>query len=229
MSNDSPIWTPARHPLGRFLRELVTGTRPPMDGSWQRVTPWAPHIQGILAFPGHAILAVSYDHTEGELTDLGVDGWGGAHDPRVITALAKNGWIDTLDALFLGVGHGDGTGSDTLTARPDLAHHPRVEHAKRNRSEVQIFGSKDTTDASVVVLSRGVGGLREISFELDPARRGQGQGTALVEAALHSVPDNELVVACAAPSNIPAVQCLRAAGMRPYGTVQLFSDRPEHR
>lgn len=231
MSNDSPIWTPARHPLARFLRELVTGTRAPYDGGWMRVTPWAPHIQGILAFPGHAILAVSYDHSENALTELGVDGFGGAHHPRVITTLAKNGWIDTLDMLLLGAGRGNGSddGGGQLVARPDLAHHPRVEHAKRIRSEIQVYGSPDPAVHDVVVLARGIGGLREISIELDPGHRGQGRGTRLIEAALHSVPENELVVVCVAPANLPALRCAQKAGMRPYGTVQLFTDRPERR
>lgn len=229
MSNDSPIWTPARHPLARFLRELVTGTRPPQDGGWTRVTPWAPQIQGILAFPGHAILAVSYDHTDAQLTDLGVDGWGGAHDPRVVTTLAKNGYIDTLDLLLLGVGRGQGDVSDRLVSRSDLSHHPRVEHARRTRSEVQVFGSADPSVQDVVVLARGIGGLREISVEVDPAGRGQGRGVELVEAALHSVPENELVAACATPANLPAVRTLQKAGMQEYGTVQLFTDRAERR
>lgn len=229
MSNDSPIWTPARHPLARFLRELVTGTRPPMDGGWMRVTPWVPHIQGILSFPGHAILAVSYDHTENDLTELGVDGWGGAHDPRVVTTLAKNGWIDTLDVLFLGPGAGEQTGGDHLVMRSDLAKHPLAEHAKRVRSEVQVYGSADPAREDVVVLARGVGGLREISFELDPRHRGQRRGVELVRAALHCVPENELVAACAAPANLPSTKSLVRAGLAPYGTIQLFTDRPERR
>ncbi|WP_312717989.1 GNAT family protein [Mobilicoccus sp.] len=229
MSNESPIWTPARHPLARFLRGLVTGTRPPMDGGWMRVTPWVPHIQGILSFPGHAILAVSYDHTENDLAELGVDGWGGAHDPRVVTALAKNGWIDTLDLLMLGPGGGEASAGDHLVMRSDLARHPLVEHARRVRSEVQVFGSADPAVEDVVVLARGIGGLREISFALDPRHRGQGKGTALVQAALHSVPENELIAACVAPANLPSWRCLERAGMKPYGTVQLFTDRPERR
>ena len=229
MSNDSPIWTPARHPLARFLRELVTGTRPPVDGGWMRVTPWVPHVQGILSFHGHAILAVSYDHTENDLTALGVDGWGGAHDPRVVTALAKNGWIDTLDLLFLGPGAGERHGGESLVMRSDLGRHPIVEHARRVRSEVQVYGSADPAVEDVVVLARGVGGLREISFELDPRHRGRGRGVELVRAALHCVPENELVAACAPPANLPCTTTLTRAGLAPYGTIQLFTDRPERR
>lgn len=35
------------------------------------------------------------------LVSLGADGFGGAHDPRLITALAgPGGWIDSLDILM---------------------------------------------------------------------------------------------------------------------------------
>ncbi len=229
MPNESPIWTPARHPLARFLREMAGGTRPPVDGEWMRVTPWVPHIQGILSFPGHAILAVSYDHTEVALTELGVDAWGGAHHPRVITTLAKNGWIDTLDLLFLGAGLGEQGGAGNLVMRSDLARHPIAEHAKRVRTEVQVYGQADPSVEDVVVLARGVGGLREISFELDPRHRGRGKASALIKAALHCIPENELVVACAAPANTPSWRALERAGMKAHGTIQLFTDRPERR
>ncbi|WP_168581546.1 GNAT family protein [Gephyromycinifex aptenodytis] len=229
MTTDSPIWTPARHPLARFLRELATGNRPPTDGGWLRVTPWAPHVQGILSFPGHAVLAVSYDHTEVELSDLGVDGCGGAHHPRVVTALAKDGWIDSLDLLFLGAGLGEQPGTEPLVTRHDLARIPLVEHARRVCSEVQVFGRPDPGSEDVVVLSRGIGGLRELFFHLAPQRRGHGHGVELVRAALRAVPENELVVACSAPANRPAVLTLERAGLAPVGSVQLFSDRPERR
>lgn len=229
MSTDSPLWTPARHPLARFLRELAAGNRPPADGGWMRVTPWVPHVQGILTFPGHAILAVSYDHTEVELAELGVDGYGGAHHPAVVTTLAKNGWIDTLDTMFLGAGLGEQPGTDHLVTRNDLGRHPLVEHARRVHTEVQVFGRSDPGCDDVVILSRGVGGLREISFTVAEPGRGRGQGVGLVQAALRSVPENELVVACATPSSLPCVKTLERAGMTPVGTIQLFSDRPERR
>ncbi|WP_040161573.1 GNAT family N-acetyltransferase [Mobilicoccus massiliensis] len=229
MSNDSPIWTPARHPLARFLRELATGTRPTADGGWMRVTPWVPHVQAILSFPGHSILAVSYDWTENQLSELGVDGYDGAHDPRVVTTLAKDGWIDTLDMLFLGSGRGEQPGEPRLVARPDLARHDFVEYTHRGHTEVQVFGSPDPDSEDLVVLSRGVGGLREICVRLAAEHRGRGRGTELVEAALRSVPEDELVVACVAPYNVPAIRSLERAGMSHHGTIQLFTDRPERR
>ncbi|MDO5628200.1 MAG: N-acetyltransferase [Mobilicoccus sp.] len=229
MTTASTLWTPARHPLARFLRDLASGNRPPEDGGWTRVTPWVPHVQGILSFPGRAVLAVSYDWTENQLSELGVDGWDGAHDPRIITTLAKEGWIDTLDMLFLGAGRGDTPGGLELVSRPDLAKHHFVEHARRGHSETQVFGTTDPSSEDMVVLSRGVGGLREIAVRLAPENRGKGRGTAMFEAALRSVPENELVAACVAPYSVAAAVCLSRVGLRHVGSIQLFTDRPERR
>lgn len=62
--------------------------------------PWRPGLEAIISFTGHAVFAVAADITDHRLASLGADGFGGAHDPRLITALAgPDGWIDCLDML----------------------------------------------------------------------------------------------------------------------------------
>jgi hypothetical protein len=64
------------------------------------VPPWRPGVEAIVAFTGHAVLAVAPDIPDQLLVSLSVDGFGGAHDPRLITALVgPGGWIDSLDTL----------------------------------------------------------------------------------------------------------------------------------
>ena len=229
MTTDSPAWTPARHPLARLLREVASGRHPPQDGEWMRVSPWSPHLQAIISFTGHAVLAVSYDTSDARLQDLGVGGWGGVHSPRVICELAGScGWIDSLDVLLLALGRGAPAGDQPLVARPDLVRHPRAAHAKRVRQDVQVLGRRqDRPD--VVTLSRGVAGLREIGVEVEPDRRGRGNGTELVSMALDCIPEHEVVAATVAPGNAAGVRACLRAGFTPVGSIQLFSNRPEQR
>ncbi len=74
----------------------------------------------------------------------------------------------------------------------------------------------------MAVLGSGVGGLTELSLELEPGRRGWGEGAALVAAALAWVPAGELVVAAVAPGNAASLRALLAAGFVPVGSLQLF-------
>ena len=60
MTVDSPLGTPARHPLARLLREVAAGDFPAADGSWIRVSPWSPSIQGILLVTTFFVLIVGF-------------------------------------------------------------------------------------------------------------------------------------------------------------------------
>lgn len=214
------------HPLAALIRSAAAGSYPVPDGGWQRVPPWREGVEAVVAFTGHAVLAVGDRLSDVSLAKLGVDGFGGAHHPAVIAALAAGGWIDSLDGLLVGIGTADteprGTGG-ALVARPDLAEHPRVSFARRLRTDLQVLGRADPTDASVVVLGRGIAGLTELSFELDRARRGAGGGTALVRAGLAAVPAGEAVVAACAPGNAASLRALLRAGLIPVASVQLYT------
>ena len=199
--------------LAAAVRAAADGRFPPADGGWTRVRPWRPGLEAVVAFTGHAFLAV-----DGPLPDVPVDGFGGAHDPRLVAALAgPDGWVDSLDALLVARGRG---GPEALVPRPDLGGHPRVEHARAKRTGLRVLGR--ATGSDVAVLARGVAGLTELSMELEPARRGGGAGRALVADALRSVPAGEVVVACVAPGNAASLRAVLAAGFVPVGSLQLF-------
>jgi len=107
--------------------------------------------------------------------------------------------------------------------RPDLAAHPRVAFAARIRDRPRAMGYADPARSDLAVISSGIGGLTEISFELEPGRRGSGAGTGLVRDALGAVRAGEIAVAAVAPGNAASVRALLAAGFLPVGSVQLFS------
>lgn len=230
MTVDSPLWTPARHPLARLLREVAAGAFPPADGGWIRVSPWSQSVQGILAFTGRAVLAVSYDISDARLQDQGVDGWGGAHDPRLVCELAgPNGWIDSLGVLMLCAGRGAQDGQPALVSRPDLTKHPHVEYARRVRTNVQVLGRSDPARHDFITLGHGVAGLREISLEVVDSMPGKGTAPELLDMALAAVPEHEVVAASAPPGNAATLRAFLRAGFTPVGGLQLFSTRAERR
>ncbi len=155
----------------------------------------------------------------------GVNGLGGAHDPRVIVVLAgPDAWIDSQDVLLTGRGSGAapaGAGL-RLVERPDLAAHHRALFAARIRDRPRVLGYPDRRRSAVVVFSGGLAGLTEIGFELEPERRGSGGGPGLIRDALSSLPAGQLVVAAVAPGNAASLRAAMTAGFSPIGSMQLF-------
>ena len=234
---------PLMHPLAVLVTDAAAGRFPPVDGGWQRVPPWRPGLEGIVAFTGHAVLALAADVTDQRLAGFGVNGLGGAHDPRLIAALAgPDGWIASLDVLLAGGGTGQpgaagpaGAGPASagpasagprLMDRPDLAAHPRVQFAAQIRDQPRILGYPDLRRSALAVVSRGLGGLTELSFELEPQRRGTGSGATLISDALSTIPAGQLVIAAIAPGNAASLRAALTAGFVPLGSTQLFRRRP---
>ena len=211
---------PTPHPLTALLVGAAGGRFPPADGRWRRVPPWRPGLEAVLACTGHAVLAVDDDRDDDRLRALGVDGTGGAHHPRVVSALAgAGGWIDSLDAVL--VARGTARGSP-LVERADLRDHPRVAFATALRDDVRVLGPPDGGRSAVAVLGTSIAGLTELSFEVEPGHRGRGAGAALVAAALDAVPAGEPVLSAVAPGNAASLRALLRAGATPVGSVQLF-------
>ena len=211
------------HPLAGLIAGAAAGRFPGQDGGWHRVPPWRPGLEAVISFTAHAVFAMAPDITDTRLAALGADGFGGAHDPRLITALAgPDGWIDVLDMLMAGRGTGQAGVAPRLVGRPDLATHPRAQFAARIRSNPQVLGYPDPRRSAVAIISRGIAGLTELSFELEPGWRRQGGGAGLAADALGVVPAGQLVVAAVAPGNAASVRALLSAGFVPLGSLQLF-------
>ena len=219
--------------LAALLTASLAGRFPPVDGGWDRVPPWKPGVEAVVAFTGHAFLAVEDDVADETLVRLGVDGYGGAHRPRLVHTLAgEDGWVDALDAVLVAhggpppgvVGTGSGgrtAGSQTvaLTPRPDLLDHPRTAYARGIRDDVVTLGRPEGTP-SLVTLGRGLGGLPEIGIETHP--RDAGLAVAMIRAALARCEPGSCVVAAVAPGNARALRTFLRAGFTPVASVQLF-------
>jgi hypothetical protein len=213
----------AEHPLAGLLTAAAAGRFPDPDGGWRRVPPWRAGLEAVISFTGHAVFAVAHDIPDHRLAALGANGFGGAHDPRLITALAgPEGWIDCLDMLMAGRGTRRAGAPPPLIGRPDLATHPRAEFAARIRSHPQVLGYPDPDRSALAIISQGIAGLTELSFELEPGRRGRGGGSQLAADALAAVSAGQLAVAAVALGNAASVRALLSAGFVPLGSVQLF-------
>jgi hypothetical protein len=212
------------HPLAAMITGVAEGRFPPADGGWHRVPPWREGLEGVVSFTAHSVLAVGPDVPDSRLAELGADGLGGADHPRLVTALAgPGGWIDCLDMVLATHGTaGPGAAGEELVDRADLAGHQRAQFAARIRDRRRVLGYTDRGRSALAVLSTGLAGLTELSFELEPGRRGGGRAVALIRAALSCVPHGEVVVAAAAPGNVASVRALLAAGFTPAGSIQLW-------
>ncbi len=203
-------------------REVVLrawrGPRLPADGSWSRMRPWRPDLYAVVSVNAHAAVGAPESVTDAVLSAWGVDGFGGAHDPRVMTRLAgEGGWVDVLDAILVA----PGTGHGPLVPRPDLANHPRAVHARAIRDSVGVFGWPDRDDV-VVTLGDSFDGLPVVSYEISPGARGSGLGSRTVAATRGLVAAGQPVVALVSPGNTPSLRAALRAGFEPVGSVQLY-------
>ena len=213
----------AEHPLAGLIAAAAAGQFPDPDGGWERVPPWRPGLEAVFSFTAHAVFAVAPDISDQRIALLGADGFGGAHDPRLIAALAgPAGWIDSLDMLLAGRGTGRPGAPPRLVDRPDLAAHPRARFAAGIRDEPRVLGYPDRSRSALVTVCRGIAGLTELSFEIEAARRGQGGGARLAADALSVLPEGQVALAAVAPGNAASMRALLSAGFVPLGSFQLF-------
>jgi hypothetical protein len=213
--------------LADVLRDAAQGVYPRDDGGWERAGLWRRGVEAVVAFTGHAYLALADDLADVELDAMGVDGFGGAHHPHVAERIRGTGWADSLDVLLLRpspVAPGAGQ-APTLVPRADLAGHPRVVAAARVRTGIEVLGLPARRSRSVVTVANGLGGLPEIGLEA----HGEQSGGELLAAALrwcaeHLGPQTPLLAAVA-PGNARSLRAFLRGGFLPLGSVQLF--RPQ--
>jgi len=206
---------------GPSMRELLDdaahGRFPAVDGGWTCISPWRSDVGAIVAFTGHAYIAVPSELAPA-LERLEIDGYGGAHAPSVVSTLAgPDGWIDSLDVVLVLGAAGRQRSSMRLIERHDLADHPRAVFARRVRDEVVVLGS-ELADESVLTLSRGLGGLPEIGIETN----GRTDAVEMILAGAALAPSGATITASVAPGNARALRTFLKAGFCPVASVQLF-------
>ena len=206
--------------LLRLLEDAARGSPPATDGVGE-VWP-APDgpVDAVLAFTAHHVVAAGVDPDlvaerlpDGDLgapMSPGFLGWLGERLGSV---------PGSLDVVLAAEGVG---GDPPLELRPVAGpgRHPRTARAARYRGDLQVW--TDPAGAGVVVLGRGLAGRREVSFEVDPARRDRGLGRLLVAAARHLTPPAEVLFAQVTPGNAASLRVVEAAGFRPIGAEVLF-------
>jgi len=146
------------HPLARIIETAAEGRYPVADGGWSRLPTWRSGLQAVIAFTGHAVFCVEDDVSDARIRELSADGYGGATNAYLMTAIAgAGGWVGSHDALMVARGTGPQNAraaepdTNALVLRPDLAGHSRVEYARRTRDELQVFGFPDKTREAVLM------------------------------------------------------------------------------
>jgi GNAT superfamily N-acetyltransferase len=206
--------------LLRLLQDAAMGAPPAADGV---VEVWPAPVgaaDAVLAFTAHHVIAagVDPDLVAARLQDGDL---GAPMSPGFLDWLgARLGSVPgSLDVVLAAEGLG---GIPPLELRPvgDPARHPRAARALRYRGDLEVW--TDPEGAGVLVLGRGLAGRREVSFEVDPARRNRGLGRLLVAAARHLTPPGAPLFAQVAAGNAASLRVVEAAGFRPIGAEVLF-------
>jgi GNAT superfamily N-acetyltransferase len=208
-----------------LLAAAGAGRLPPPDGT-VRVMP-APqgHLDAVLGFTAHHIVAAAVDETWVR-AHLHPDDLAGPMRAHFLAALGDELGAEpgSLDVVLAAIGEGGAV--DALQEVLD-ADHPRVERARRWRDEVRVFVTAD--GAGVLTLGRGLAGRLEGAFEVEPGRRGAGLGRRLAAAARTLAPSGEPVFMQTAPGNAASLRAILAAGFRPIGSEVLLLRRGSER
>ncbi|WP_230396317.1 hypothetical protein [Streptomyces blattellae] len=217
-SDANPATLTLPHPLLGYFLDAAEGRFPPVDG----VVTVLPGLPGGLAcsvaFTGHAVVATALPAAQ--VRAHRPDAFGGSLSPDFLRALAgPAGWIDVIDATLVRRGTG---GTARLQPLADTDDHPRVQHARRLRTDVRVFGD----DRGLVTLAAGLAGRTELSIELHRnAADGRGHGRSLLTDALSLVPEDEPVFAAVSPGNARSLRAFLATGFTPIGAEVLV--RPD--
>jgi hypothetical protein len=196
------------HPLLAVWRDAAEGRFPPVDGGVTFVPPFAEGLEAVLSFTGHAFLATAL--SPAAFAGRPLDGIGAALDPSVLLTLAGSGGeVGVIDATLVARGRGGGD----LPPRPELAGHPRVEHARAIRADVRVFGD----DRGLVTLGRGHAGRTEMSVETFDGER-NGNGRKLIVEALRLVPEGEFAFAAVSPGHARSLRAFLSVGFVPLGS-----------
>ncbi|MAT06068.1 MAG: hypothetical protein CL424_13600 [Acidimicrobiaceae bacterium] len=205
------------HPLLRAFLHAADGRFPPVDGGVTHVEPPG-RVCAVVAFTGHTFVMAPTPIWPPDGVDVPPpDGFGGSHDPRYISWLARAAHeIGVLDATLVARSTGVGSASLAPTDRHD--DHHRVRHARSIRDDVRVYGD----ERGFVTLATGLVGRLEFGVEAAPDGHGRGWGRSLVADALGLVPEGEPVFAAVSPGNARSIRAFLAVGFVPIGSEQLW-------
>ena len=208
------------HPLSKVFREAAEGRFPPVDGVVEVVAPDRAGAHAVVEFTGHSfVLTEPGPHDE---LLKGLDAYGGATQPSVLTQLAgPSGSVGSLDVVM--VRRAGVPIAEPLELVGDSTH-PRVERALHHRRDVVVLGDH----RGIVTVGIGLADRREISVELTGVAHGTGVGRELINSALSTaeiVGVEEFVFAQIAPGNAASVRMFLACGFVPIGSEVLIERR----
>ncbi len=215
MSSSSPS-----HPLVALLRQVASGVFPPPDGLVE-VLPQPPGpVDAVLAFTAHHVVAAAVD-PDWARSQLPEGDFIAPMSPRFLSALSERlgSRPGSLDAVLCATGE-PGEPGVSLLELPEDIDHPRVQRARRYRTDIRVYGTLDRR--GLLVIGRGLAGRWEAAFEVEAADRNQGLGRALVAAARRLVPAGEPLFMQTAPGNAASLRAILAGGFRPIGGEVLF-------
>jgi GNAT superfamily N-acetyltransferase len=214
------------HPLARHLREAANGRFPPQDHAFEVL----PAVKGLAAavvgFSGHNFIATDIDSAE-VLSHLPSQDPGAALSPPFLCWLGDrlSAWTYTPD-LVLSAFYESSDASFLLIERHDVDDHPRVQLARRYRSDVRVYS--DASGEGLITIARNKMGLLSVSVEVEPHARDHGLARKLIQAARSLIPQSEPLFASVSPGNAASVRAFLAAGYSPIcSEVAMLSKREE--
>jgi hypothetical protein len=211
--------------LRALLADAAAGRFPPPDGTVRVLPSPAGHLDAVLGFTGHHVVAAAVDEAWVR-AHLHPDDVAGPMRAHFLAALGDELGAEpgSLDVVLVAPGEG---------GRPEGLHevedveHPRVARARRWRDGVRVFTTAD--EAGVLTIGTGLAGRLEAAFEVEPGRRESGLGRRLVAAARTLAPRGEPVFLQTAPGNAASLRAILAAGFRPIGSEVLLLRRGSER
>ncbi|HEX5781696.1 MAG TPA: hypothetical protein VFX80_07225 [Solirubrobacteraceae bacterium] len=200
-----------------LLHAAARGDFPPEDGRTEVVEAVAGAPAAVLSFTAHHVVAADVPADE-VLARVDPGDLKGPLAPGVLAWLAERTGLvaGSLDVVLAWVPGRTAESAPVREVAP--AAHPRVERARRWRSELRVFEG----DGGVVVVGRGVAGRLELSVEVDAGRRDRGVARRLVAGALRAAEPDAPVFAQVAAANAASLRALQPAGFTAVGAEVLF-------
>ncbi len=208
------------HPLLKMFIDAADGRFPAPDGGVTFTGPLPGGMQAVVGFTGHAVFATPLGAAD--FDDLQLDGFGASLHPEVLLRLAGGGTIYGNDVTLVARGTGlDPAAQPVLTASDRWEEHPRVQFARSQRSNVQVYGD----ETGFVTLSSGLAERREMGVEINPEFHGSGTGRRFLDGARQLVGVDEWLFAAVAPGNARSLRSFLSQGFVPIAT-EILIGRP---